>query len=74
MEIEKYYDEHGKQHTVKTCCNRGCFSLFVDGAFHCFCDSSSEKRETISELVDARNWSATRPKRQKNTPLVPASK
>lgn len=73
QEIEKYYESSGREHTVKSEWNFGCYAIYVDGEFYCNADDRLDKRETIDELVKYKMWSATKP-RKRNTPLVPTCK
>lgn len=73
MEIEKYYEPSGREHTVKSERSFGLYRIYVDGEFYANADDRLDKRETIDELVKYKLWSETKA-RKRNTPPVPASR
>ena len=57
MEIEKYYEPSGREHTVKSEWSFGLYRIYVDGEFYANADDRLDKRETIDELVKYKLWS-----------------
>ena len=56
MEIEKYYEPSGREHTVKSEWSFGLYRIYVDGEFYANADDRLDKRETIDELVRYKLW------------------
>ena len=68
QDIEKYYDQRGGEHTVKSEWSFGSFIIYVDGVFHTRADDRLEKREIIDDLVKYKQWSETKPRKRKTPP------
>lgn len=68
QEIRKFYEPSGKEHTVKSEWNFGCFAIYVDGVFYANADDRLDVIETIDELVRYKLWSETKPRKSKTPP------
>ena len=62
--IEKYYDQSGREHTVKYEQSFHSFVIYVDGLFHARAFDRLQLRDKINALVTENNWSAIKPQKK----------